>query len=175
MTARNVIAEWGWHYARPHRKRPREALRLLKVYVAQPWKGRMVRDLVKRDAVCYSIAVTARGSLVMANRIRDLANQAFSFAIERELIETNPFAGIRKPGGKEETKERALNAEELRTFWRSLESPKTKMSQVVRSALRLILTTAQRPGEVIGARWDEFDLAAESPLWAHSCGAIQKR
>ncbi len=140
MTTRNVIAEWGWHYARPHRKRPREALRLLKVYVAQPWKGRPVCDLVKRDAVLLIDRITARGSLVMANRIRDLANQAFSFAIERDLIETNPFAGIKKPGGKEEAKERALNADELRTFWQALEAPKTKMSEIVRSALRLILS-----------------------------------
>jgi len=109
--------------------------------------------------------ITARGSLVMANRIRDLANQAFSFAVERDLIENNPFAGIKKPGGKEEAKERALNADELRTFWQALKSPKTRMSEIVRSALRLTLTTAQRPGEIIGARWDEFDLAAEAPLW----------
>jgi len=165
VTVRNVIAEWGWHFARRERKRPREAVRLLKVYVAQPWKGQPVRDLVKRDAVLLLDRITARGSLVMANRIRDLANQAFNFAIGRDLIEANPFAGIKKPGGAEAAKERALNADELRTFWQRLEAPETKMSPIVRLALKLILVTAQRPGEVIGARWEEFDLAADAPLW----------
>jgi integrase len=121
ITARNVIAEWAWHYARRHRKRPREAVRLLRTYL-KPWAGKPARDLVKRDAVLLLDRITARGSLVMANRIRDLANQAFNFAIERDLIENNPFAGVRKPGGAEKAKERALTADEIKLFWCALDS-----------------------------------------------------
>jgi integrase len=167
VTVRNVIAEWAWHYARRERKRPREALRLLKVYVAGPWKGRPVRELVKRDAVLLLDRIKARGSLIMANRIRDLAAQCFAFAIERDLTEVNPFAGVGKPGGKEQAKERNLSADELRAFWCALDAPSTdiEMSRTVRAALKLILVTAQRPGEVAGARWEEFSLDAPSPAW----------
>src|SRR6185437_14653502 len=137
---------------------------LLRVYL-KPWEDRPVRELVKRDAVLLVDKVTARGSLVMANRIRDLANQAFNFAIGRDLIEVNPFAGIRKPGGNEAPKERSLTSEEIRTVWRSLGSPGVEISTVVRLALKLILVTAQRPGEVIGATWSEFALDSDKPLW----------
>jgi integrase len=162
ITIRNVIAEWAWHYARRHRKRPREAVRLLRVYL-KPWAGRPVGELVKRDAVLLIDRITARGSLVMANRIRDLAAQAFNFAIERDLIEVNPFAGIRRPGGNEQPKERTLTAEEIRTVWRSLASPDIQISSVVRLALKMVLVTAQRPGEIVGATWAEFDI--DEPMW----------
>jgi integrase len=164
ITARNVIAEWGWHYARRHRKRPREAVRLLRSYL-EPWEGKPARDLVKRDAVLLLDRIVARGSLVAANRIRDLASQAFTFAVSRDLVQVNPFLGVPKPGGQESAKERTLNSDEIRTFWRSLDSGDIEMSPTVRLALRLILATAQRPGEVIGAAWSEFDLDSKAPIW----------
>jgi integrase len=102
----------------------------------------------------------------MANRIRDLGNQCFNFGIERDLIELNPFAGIRKPGGEEKPKERNLGADEIRAAWLALDSAETEMSRTVRLALKLILISAQRPGEVIGAVWSEFaDLDSKNPIW----------
>lgn len=165
VTVRNVIAEWAWHYARRHRKRPREAVRLLRVNL-KPWAGKAAQELRKRDAVLLLDRITARGSLVMANRICDLGNQCFNFGIERDLIELNPFAGIRKPGGAEEPKERNLNADEIRASWLALDSPDIEMSRTVRLALKLIIITAQRPGEVIGAAWSEFSsLGSKSAVW----------
>lgn len=161
VTVRNVIAEWGWHYARRERKHPREGIRLLKVYLA-PWKGRPVRDLVKRDAVLLLDRVKARAP-VMANRVYNLALQAFNFAIKRDLISNNPFLGIGRPGGDESPRDRKLNADEVRAFWSGLESDKTEISASVRLALKMILVTAQRPGEVAGAEWSEVD--TEAALW----------
>jgi integrase len=163
VTSRNVIAEWAWHYARKNRKHPREAVRLLKVYVGKPWKGRPVRDLEKRDAVLLLDRIKARAP-VMANRIYNLALQAFTKAVERDLITTNPFIGVpKKPGGKEEPRERSLTPDEVRAFWSGLDHDDTEISRPVRLALRLILVTAQRPGEVAGAKWSEFDTKAA--LW----------
>lgn len=162
VTVRNVIAEWGWHYARRERKHPREAIRLLKVYLAKPWKGRPVCDLVKRDAVLLLDRVKARAP-VMANRVYNLALQAFNFAIKRDLISNNPFLGIGRPGGDEPPRDRKLNADEVRAFWSGLASEDTEISTSVRLALKLILVTAQRPGEVGGAEWSEID--TEAAVW----------
>ena len=156
VTIRNVIAEWAWHYARRQRKHAREAVRLLKVYVGKPWRGRPVRELARRDAVLLLDRIKARAP-VMANRIYNLASQAFTFAVSRDLTESNPFVGVRRPGGDEEPRDRKLNADEVRAFWRALEDDDTEMSRPVRLALRLILVTAQRPGEVAGAAWSEFN------------------
>jgi integrase len=162
VTVRNIVAEFGWHYCRRERKHPREAVRLLKVYVADPWKGRPVRDLTKRDAVLLLDRIKARAP-VMANRAYNLALQAFTFAIRRDLISNNPFLGVGRPGGDEEPRDRKLDTEEIRAFWRGLESKEAEISKPVRQALKLILVTAQRPGEVAGAAWSEID--TEGALW----------
>lgn len=161
-TVRNVIAEWAWHHARRHRKRPREAVRLLKVHLLQaPVKGKPASEITKRDLVLIIDRVLARGSTVMANRIRDLTAQVFNFAAMRDLIPSSPAAGLLKnPGGQEQAKERSLNRDEIRHFWRGLDDAKTKISQPIRLALRLILVIAQRPGEIAQARFDWFDMDA---------------
>lgn len=162
VTTRNVIAEWGWHWARRNRKHPREAVRLLKVYVATPWKNRPIRDLVKRDAVLLLDRITTRAP-VMANRIYNLASQAFTFAISRDLTQVNPFVGVMRPGGDETPRDRKLTDEEIRSVWQGLDDPKFRATRAVRLALKLVLVTAQRPGEVAGARWEEIDRAGA--LW----------
>lgn len=155
VTIRNIIAEWAWHYARRERKHAREAVRLLNVYIGKPWRGRPVKDLVRRDAVVLLDRITARAP-IMANRICNLGFQAFTFAVSRDLTQSNPFVGVVRPGGDEQPRERRLNADEVSAFWRALDSEKTEMSQPVRLALKLILVTAQRPGEVAGAAWSEI-------------------
>jgi integrase len=164
ITVRNVIAEWGWRFARKHRKRPREAVRLLRVNLA-PWDLKPAKDLTRRDAVTLLDKIVGRGSAVMANRIHALGLQAFTFGVSRELVPLNPFLGIPRPGGTEAPKERALTVDEIKAFWTALDLPGTAISSAVRLCLRLILATAQRPGEIIGARWSEFDLTAAEPVW----------
>src|SRR6185312_13125080 len=99
--------EWAWHYARRERKNPREALRLLRVYT-EPWEGRPARDIAKRDVTVLLRKIVARGSPVMANRIDALGRQAFAYAMESDLIESNPWVGTGRPGGEERPRKRNL-------------------------------------------------------------------
>lgn len=158
VTIRNVIAEWAWHYARRHRKRPREAVRLLRVNFATPLASKPAQEITKRDLVLVIDRVIARGSPVMANRLRDLIVPVFAFAAARDLIPMSPAAGLqKKPGGDEDSRERALTSDEVKVFWAALARPDTKISPAVRLGLKLILVTAQRPGEVVRARFDQID------------------
>jgi len=170
ITIRNVIAEWAWHYARRNRKRPREAVRLLKVYL-KPWTGQPIQEKRRRDAIELLDKIVARGSLVMANRIRDLADQVFTFCVARDLITVNPFLGVPDPGGEEESKERALARDEIKTFWNAVDAPESGISRRLALALKLTLVTAQRPGEIIQARFDQFDL--EQRVWTIPPEAIK--
>lgn len=163
ITVRNVVAEWAWHYARKNRKRPREAVRLLTTYLGGPWKGRPARELRRRDGVLLLDRIVARGAPVMANRIRDLGNQVFTFAVSRDLVDINPFTGVPRPGGEEQSAERWLTADELKAFWSAMDAPDTAISNQVRLGLKLLLVTAQRPGEVAQARFDQFDV--EQCVW----------
>jgi integrase len=173
VTVRNVIAEWAWHYARKHRKRPLEAVRLLKGHLLVPvLTGKAAAKVTKRDLVQIIDRPMARKKFVMANRLRDLIAQIFRFAAQRDLIPFDPASGlISKPGGKERGRKRNLNVEEVRKFWATMTKPaldahdrrkhapgEVAISYPIRLALKLILVTAQRPGEVAEARWSEFDL-----------------
>jgi integrase len=161
VTTRNVIAEWAWHHARHSRKRPREAVRLLRVYVATPWKGRPVSSLRRRDAVLLFDAIKSRGARVMANRIQSLALQAFNLAVARDLIINNPFVGTNAPGGGEKSKERYLSDEEIKVFWNNCgklnHRGRPQIGRRLELGLKFILVTGQRPGEVAQARIEEFD------------------
>jgi len=50
---------------------------------------------------------------------------------------------------------RVLNDDELRRFWHGLEE--VDVYPATRLALRMILLTGQRPGEVTGMTWEEID------------------
>ncbi len=94
---------------------------------------------------------------VLANRTRAVMGSVFGWAIDQRIVppDANPVSGIRRPGGEEKPKERVLNEEELKIVWQFLDSEASQVKDV----LRLILLTAQRPGEVMGMQWDEIDTA----------------
>jgi integrase len=105
--------------------------------------------------------VVHRNAPVMANRVAALLSQMFRFAVERGMLEASPFISMPRPGGTEKGRRRKLDEREVRIFWKKL--TRSKLDAEVRLALKLILVTAQRPGEVALAAWSEFDL--ERRIW----------
>jgi integrase len=94
----------------------------------------------------------------MANRTLAVIRRLYNFGIARDIVEVNPTTLI-KPPSKEQRRNRVLSEKEIIKFWRTLD--KTDMGSHVKVALKLILITAQRPGEVISAEWSEIDLEGE--------------
>ena len=62
---------------------------------------------------------------------------------------------VKKPGIDRST-DRVLSSEEIRKLWPALDGP--WFSKRVAAAVRLILVTAQRPGEVVSVQHEELDL-----------------
>ncbi len=90
----------------------------------------------------------------MANRLFELLRRVFNFAIRRDLVQANPCTQVKKPGA-ERSKDRVLSRDEIKVLWEDLDGP--SFSDCVAGALRLILVTAQRPGEVVTVEWDEIN------------------
>jgi integrase len=89
---------------------------------------------------------------VTHNRILSLISHIFTKAIEWDYIEINPAQGIRKK--KEEKRTRYLSRDEINRLLAVLDSyPQKHISQ----ALKIILFTGSRRGEVLGAQWSEFN------------------
>lgn len=109
--------------------------------------------------------IVARGKLVEANRTLALVRKMLNFAIDEEWIDANPAGKMKRPGGREQSRSRVLNADELRTVWTYLQQPAPEALEELeqrhwtlnRAALMLRLLTAQRGREVINMRWRDVD------------------
>jgi integrase len=64
---------------------------------------------------------------------------------------------MKRPGGTEDPRQRKLSDEEIKTLWKALDAPDLNMTDEIKRAIKLVLVTAQRPGEVIGMHTEEID------------------
>jgi integrase len=81
----------------------------------------------------------------------------FNFASERGMIDFSPLAGMRR--GKESSRSRVLTDDEIKTLWTCLDLERTDIDiyRMTKLALKAILLTGQRPGEVAGMTKNEID------------------
>lgn len=100
--------------------------------------------------------IEARGSLVEAARVRRWCSQLFRYAIATGRASTDPAAHLRGAIKTRPVKSYpALSRKDLPDFQRKLAEysgrPETRL------ALRLLLLTFVRPGELRAAKWGEID------------------
>ncbi len=131
-----------------------EYKRILEKDALPHWRNIRAAGIRKRDVVAL-IEKKAETAPVAANRLFQLIRRLFAFALEREIVELNPCYGLKKPGGDETSRERALNGNEIRILWRCL-SEDELFSETTSGSLKLMLSSAQREGEVVSARWEEI-------------------
>jgi len=145
-----------WDVELQHKKTGKERKRLLTYDVVPEWGQRKVIDIKRRDIVLLIDKVRERAPIT-ANRLLGVLARFFNFACERGILLDSPCARIRKT--PETGRDRVLTDEELKTLWQALrlDNKKVDFYPTMKLALRLILLTGQRPGEVAGARWAEID------------------
>ena len=119
-------------------------------------------ELTRQNVRSVLKAVEDRGAKTSVNRTLAAMRRAFSWAVSQDLMEANPALNM-ATDIKETPKDRALTSDEIKRFWQGLENDETPMGPKSRIALKLILVTGQRPGEVCGAKRIEIDLA--SKIW----------
>ena len=124
--------------------------------VSPAWGKRKVKDIKKRDVVLLLEKVAERGARNQCNQLFKIIRRMFNFAIERDLLEYSPCNGVRLPF-PEVRKDRFLTDEEIRLLWAALDLEDAPLSEPMARALKLVLVTMQRPGEVIGAHVNEID------------------
>ena len=108
--------------------------------------------------------IEKRGAAVLASRVLQRVKSIYRWAVTHERIETNPMldlvpSEILKP--HDVTHRAALADRDLPEFLGKLDAYEGHSGTV--QGLRLLMLTATRPGEVRGARWEEFDL--DAALW----------
>jgi integrase len=93
-----------------------------------------------------------------ANRVAALVSKMFALSTRWGMRTDNPAKGIER--NHEERRYRYLTGDELRRLTEALAACP---SQQAANAVRLLLLTGARRGEVLGATWDQFDL--EAGIW----------
>lgn len=150
----DFVDEFITRYAKEHNRGWQEIERALKTEIVPRWGKRKITDIKRRDLVLVLDEIKERGAPVMANRVLAYTRKMFSWAVERAVLEVNPFLMMSRPT-KEQTRERALSEVEIKTFWNNLDN--ARMSESIKRALKLILVTGQRPGEVIAIHRNEIN------------------
>lgn len=107
-------------------------------------------------------ATVARNMVRTAKKTLAELRQMFGFALDREYIDTDPTARIKKAKiGKDVERDRILSEPELILLFQKL--PQGGMADTSQIALLLQLATIARIGEVLSARWEHIDF--ERRLW----------
>jgi integrase len=99
-----------------------------------------------------------KGLRAQVNRVRSQVLAALNWGIEREYLDTNPAAAIKKRK-IEASRDRVLTDDELRAIWRAADS----LPDPSRSLVKTWILTGQRRDEVRCMAWSEVDLTRA--LW----------
>jgi len=121
-------------------------------------------EVAKAHIASITDACLARGSDRMAKVVLSLIRQMFRFAQDRDIIQIDPTATIRKNKiGKPDTpRERFLSEAEIIELTKKIES--ASLATPTKLAIWIALATGCRIGELIKAKWADFDFKAKTWL-----------
>lgn len=127
---------------------------ILKLYV-RPELGKLKVADIRHSDIERLHARIAKKAPYRANRTVAVLSKMFSLAVKWEYRTDNPARGIER--SPEEKRERFLSPAEIEKLAGVLATHREK---VTANAIRLLLLTGARKGEMLSAQWSEFDLDA---------------
>jgi integrase len=123
--------------------------------------SRPIGEIEAPQIVAMVKAIQDRGKLDIAKRALETTGQIFRYAVAHGLAQRNPASEI-KPGdilkSRQKENHARVDAKDLPTLLRAIEVYQGK--HVTRLAMKLMALTFVRTAELIGARWDQFDIEA---------------
>ena len=135
---------------------------------------RPIAEVQAPELVKMMKAIQNRGALDIAKRCFQMTGQVFRYAIAHGIAQRNPASDI-KPGdilpSRRQTNYARVDAKELPGLLRAIEA--YQGTPVTRMAIKLLALTFVRTSELIGAKWNEFDLQAGQ--WRIPAGRMKMR
>jgi integrase len=112
---------------------------------------RKAADVTRREIRDLLRSIAERGAPIQANRTLEIVRKLYNWAIAEELVENNPCDHVAKPS-PENQRTRVLAPDEIRRLWVALDA----RPPIFAAAYRVMLATAQRSIEVLGAEREEI-------------------
>ena len=103
-----------------------------------------------------------------ANRVGEILRKIFNLAIRWRIRTDNPAVGFAR--NAEAPLDRYLSTDEMGRLSAALDAHTNRRAAY---AVRLILLTGARRGEVLSARWDQFDL--DAAVWIKPAATTKQR
>ncbi|NCT56101.1 MAG: tyrosine-type recombinase/integrase [Legionella sp.] len=165
ITVKELVNRWYTNYIAKHRKQPLQVRQIIDADIIPLLGQRIIEELEAKDITKALDAIVARGSNVHANKVLSAIKQAFNYAVSRGELKINPAIYIRARdiGGVEKPRERFLSLDEIKHLWLFLSEGKHGVSLQITNAIKILLLTGVRTGELRVAKWEEIDF--ENSLW----------
>ena len=134
-------------YAKRKNKSWQQAAALVRRFLLPKWSKLQANTVSRAD---MKLIMTSLGATpVLANQVLAAASAVFTWGIKEDLVTTNPCRGVERNQTK--SRERILADSEIPAFWSAFGN-----AGVQGAALRVLLLTGQRPGEVAAMRHEHI-------------------
>jgi len=164
-TFEDVALMW-WNVEAP-RWKPAHAARVwqrLKDNAFQSIGATSIEKVAPQQIISIIQTVEGRGSMDVAKRLLQDISRVYMHAIVKGMVTTNPATGLNQITTKVKTQHRpSLPPKLLGGFLRDLDTYSSKGRLLTKLAMKLLVLTFVRPGELRTARWREIDI--DNAVW----------
>lgn len=143
-------------------KRPENIRKRLEIHIKQSSIAGLYVEQVKPLHIDELIqGIVAQGKMRLANDLLRWLKRIFNYGIVRHYLPFNPASAFRSQdaGGQEKARERALSLDEIGRLFDAMKAAPFLAEQNA-IAVRLLLLLGVRKMELLGSKWEEFDLGA---------------
>jgi integrase len=156
-----TVEAFAWHWftevAEKSSENPRNIHRALVKDILPALGRKRIEEVTTADVLAITDRIKARGADQVALLTRNVLRRLFAYAIARGRVTFNPAAAVEaRYIATARSRDVALTAEEIGLLLRAIYTSNMRRSNKL--ALHLLILTMVRKGELVGARWEEFDL-----------------
>lgn len=150
-----------------------KALQYLEADILPTIGQRPLQEITRPELVALVRKVEKRGAFNVAGKVRQWLSQIFRYGLAKGSVESNPATDLDVVAAiAPRTKNHPhVPLSEIPTLLGKLDAAKCDV--MTRMAVRLLLLTGVRPGELRHAPWNEFDL--ESATWTIPAARMKAR
>jgi integrase len=133
-------------HAKKKNKSWKQASTLITRYVLPVWSDREASTISRADVRAMLAPI---GAPILANQVLASTSAIFTWAVKQEILPHNPCKSIERNATT--SRERVLSDAEVPSFWNAFAN-----AGLAGGALRVLLLTGQRPGEVAHMRHEHI-------------------
>ncbi len=154
--ARETLGLFAEEYIKrecPRLKRGDAIVSIIRREILPRWGNRPISGLRKRDAIALTDALLDAGKPAAAHKLHQVIKRIGNWLVERDELETSPFASWKTPTTNTE-RSRVLTEAEIAALWHTWNDIGYSFGAIA----KLLLLLGQRRDEVAQMQWSEVDL-----------------